>query len=154
MSANNLNFAAQVDDWCRQTDQRVLAVFRGAAQEVVSEMQKPVAEGGNMPIDFGYLRSSIAASNEAMPKINPLATGGVPAVYNPGDVTLVIAGTEMGQPLYVGYTAAYAPHVEYGTSMMVGRGFVRLAAAQWQVIVQHQIVRAALSVYSTRRSAS
>ncbi|MDB5617468.1 HK97 gp10 family phage protein [Tardiphaga sp.] len=140
--ASNLTFATDVDNWCRQAEERLLAVFRMSAQDVVSEMQKPVGAGGNMPIDFGFLRASIRASNDSMPQIDPSAKGGAPAVYNPREVNLVIAGTELGQPLYIGYTAAYATYLEYGTSKMAPRAFVRLAAMQWPQIVDRNIVKA------------
>ncbi|HWV44128.1 hypothetical protein [Pseudorhodoplanes sp.] len=86
-----------------------------------------------------------------------------------GDVTMVISGSEIGQTIYVGYTAYYAPFLEYGTAPHIiepkekaalhfdwkGEGvfftrvkhpgtrpvaFVGRAAAQWNVTV-NQVVQ-------------
>lgn len=92
-------------------------------------------EGGNMPIDSGYLRASLMASTK-MPK----PRGGAPEEgktysFDEGQVALVIAGAEIGDTLYAVYGANYARAVEYGHNGAPARGFVRLAAQQWQGIV-------------------
>jgi hypothetical protein len=57
---------------------------------------------------------------------------------------LTIAGAELGQTIYVGWTASYILPLEYGHSKQAPAGFVRLAAAQWQVTVD-QVTREAKS---------
>ena len=52
-----------------------------------------------------------------------------------GNITLVIAGAQLGQTIYIGWTAAYILPLEYGHSQQAPAGFVRIAAAQWQRIV-------------------
>lgn len=130
----NLNFAAQVDDWCRMTDKRMTAVFRESAERVIEEMQKPVGAGGNMPIDTGFLRASLMASTSGLPMMsrpNP----GTAASYDGGQISMVIAGAELGETVYAGYTANYAAHVEYGARGRPPRRFVGLAAQKWPEIV-------------------
>lgn len=139
--AQTLTFGAAMDRWALQLRSRATAIFRESVQEVVSIAQTPVAQGGNMPVDTGWLRASIRGSNESMPQVNPSAKAG-PATYDPGQIILVIAGTELGQPLYIGYTAAYAAAQEFGTSKMPPRAFVALAATQWPQIVNANIERA------------
>lgn len=127
----NKNFAASVDDWVRQTEQRMTAVFRESTQRVAS-----LASNG-VPVDTGFARASVRASTESMPPIDPGAKGDEGGAYpfDLGNVTLVIAGAELGQTIYIGWTAAYMLPLEFGHSKQAPAGFVRLAAAQWQVTV-------------------
>jgi len=129
-----LSFAAQVDDWVKSTERRLTAVFRESTERVIEEMQKPVGGGGNMPVDTGFLRASLMASTAAMPPMtrpNP----GAPAAYDGGQVSLTIAGADVGDTIYAGYTANYAAYVNYGANGRPPRQFVGLAAQKWQSIV-------------------
>lgn len=129
MAVSNVSFAAQIDDWVRQTEQRATAVFRQSSQEVISTMQAGV------PVDTGFLRASLQVGVNSEPvKADQPADGGQ-HTYAPTAATLAIAGAEIGDTVVASYSANYAPFVEYGTSKMVGRGFVRLAVEQWQSIV-------------------
>jgi hypothetical protein len=131
MAVNNLNFAAQVDDWTKKTEQRMTAVFRESTQRVAS-----IAANG-VPIDTGFARASIRASLDEMPGIVSGSKGEDGKTYpsNFGQVTLTIAGAELGNTVYIGWTASYILPLEYGHSKQAPAGFVRLAAEQWQVIV-------------------
>lgn len=129
------DFAAQVDSWVASSDRRLRAVFQESTQRVVSYMQTPSGGGGNMRIDTGFLRASIRASLSAMPGINPGAKpppGTAPnsIQWDAANVTLTIANAQLGQTIYIGYTASYAPYVENRF------GFVRLAAMTWQQTVR------------------
>lgn len=124
-------FSAAVDKWVLKSKNRAEAVFRESTQRVVSEMQKPVGAGGNMPVDTGFLRASVRASLSAMPTIDKGSRGAdISVSYDSSPVVMTIARAKLGQTIYVGYTASYAPYQENS------RGFVRLAAAQWQSIVR------------------
>jgi hypothetical protein len=126
----NVSFAAQVDGWVRQTEARMNAVFRASVQEVVSDAQSRI------PVDTGFARSSILASNKQMPSIDP-AKSGAPGAwpYTGLEIALVLADTDVGQMIYIGWTAAYAMALEYGHSQQAPNGFVRLAAQNWPQIV-------------------
>lgn len=129
--AGQQSFDAQVGDWVAQTKERLEAVFKESAQRTISLMVKYT------PVDTGFLRASVRASTSAMPKIIPTAKGGgVNVPYDSGAVLMTIAGAKLGQTIYVGYTANYARHVEYGTSKMAARRFVGRAASQWQRTVR------------------
>lgn len=136
------SFTAQIDGWVARTKQRTTAVFRTAAQDVRSEMQKPVGAGGNMPIETGFLRSSLQVGINTEPapasRDNP---GGVHA-YNETAADLTIAGADIGDVITMSYSAKYAPHVEYGARGRAPRRFVGLAAAQWQRIVTNATIKA------------
>ena len=135
MSVSNLNFAAQVDAWVRETEARMTAVFRQSAQETIEEMQTPVGEGGRMPVDTGFLRSSLQVSLNSEPvpatRENPGGSHGAPDA-----ASLVIGGAEIGDRIVASYSAVYAPMIEYGSGKRPPRGFVRGAAQQWQSIVR------------------
>jgi hypothetical protein len=143
MAAQNVSFSAAIDSWVKQTDARMTAIFRSSAQEVSLRVTGYLS-GDLVNVQTGFLRASQVASTESMP---PIKKGSKPkegATYslNSGQISLVIAGAEIGQTIYLGWTAEYGPYLEYGTSTIAPRGFVRLAAAQWQEIVRIQTVRA------------
>lgn len=131
MAVNGLNFGAQVDAWVQETKQRMDAVLRQSTQEVVSLAQ------ANVPVDTGFLRASIRGSLKSMPPINKAAKpiDGKSYGYSGSEISLTIAGAEIGDVVYIGWTAGYAGHVEYGTNKMAPRAFVRTAAAQWTAVV-------------------
>jgi len=145
--ADQGSFSADVSKWVRQSEQRLEAVFRDSAQTLSEEVKKPRAAGGNMPVDTGFLRASMQASNTEMPKIDKEVTPEENATYpeNSEQVELLIAGSKLGQTIYLGFTAAYARRLEYGFKgkdklgreyNQEGYGFVRLAAQKWQRIVR------------------
>ena len=129
MATTNLNFGAQVDAWVMATKERAEAVFRESTKRTVSIAQAAV------PVDTGFLRASIRASTSAMPTLSAARPSSGSFPNGAGDVVLTIAGAQLGQTIFVGYTANYAIYVEYGTSRMAPRGFVARAAQQWQATV-------------------
>lgn len=133
MAVSGLNFSAQVDDWVRATDQRMTAVFKESTQRVAS-----IASNG-VPVDTGFARASVRASLEQMPSIDPNARGAEGASYDAsgalGEITAVITNAQLGQTIYVGWTASYVIYLEYGHSKQAPAGFVRIAAEQWGQIV-------------------
>lgn len=132
------SFSAAVSAWVRKSEARIEAVFKSSAQDVISEMQEPgpsVANPqgfgtGHMPIDTGFLRASIqAAINEPRPAMLFRPPSAENVAYDPSPVALVIAGAKLGQTIYATYGASYAPAME------ARYGFVRMAAQNWQSIV-------------------
>jgi hypothetical protein len=128
------DFSATVDAWCLKSQKRMLAIFRGSAQRTVSIAQTGVP---HIPVDLGFARASVRASTESMPAIDPgfVNKTGQTFAYDPGEIVLVIAGAELGQTIYIGWTAAYVGELERGHSKQAPSGFVRLAAMQWQQTV-------------------
>ncbi|MFC0368007.1 HK97 gp10 family phage protein [Methylobacterium isbiliense] len=111
------------------------AVFRESAQRVIAEAQKPVAQGGRMRVDTGFLRASGTASLNGLPPATRDRPGEGTFVYNPAAAALVIAGAGIGDTIHFGWTASYARHREYGTSSQAPDAFMRTAAQQWPAIV-------------------
>lgn len=122
--------------------QRLLdAVFRQSTQRVISIAQKPVAEGGNMPIDTGFLRASFVTSVGSMP--SQRAAEGRTYAAAQAEVVATISRLRAGATFYGGWTADYAVHQEYGSRGRPPRAFLRKAIQQWQQIVTETVQRLA-----------
>ena len=121
-------FAAAVGEWARKVEGATELVFKEAAQELVTQLNTLV------PVDTGFLRASLRASTSAMPVLSLKNPGGSFSV-DPGEITLVIAGAEDGDTIYLGYTANYGAHVHYGANGRPGRPWVDMVAQRWASIV-------------------
>lgn len=130
-------FTAQVEAFVAKSRKKLELVFKESAQDVFEAAQRPKAQGGNMPVDTGFLRNSLQSS---------LNGQGGPS--GPESYVLVIAGSKLGDTVLGGWTAKYARHVEYGTSnedgtsKMAGSFFALKAAQQWQAIVSKNAAKA------------
>jgi len=117
-------FTAQIKAFADRTQEKIEAVVKQSAQEVFSIAQTPKAQGGRMPVDTGFLRNSLIAS------LNGSTVGGGADAY-----VLAVAGAELGDTIFAGWTASYARFMEYGTSKTPANFFMLSAAQQWQAIV-------------------
>lgn len=134
-------FAATVGDWADQVEGALEAVFRESAEELVRVMDLLLVESvyDRPPAPSGYkrtgfLRASLVASTTAMPMLtreNP----GVPVPADLSDVVLVINGADIGDTIYLGYTANYGAFVHYGARGRPGRPWVDMVAQRWESIV-------------------
>lgn len=134
------NFAAQVDAWTKKSQARCEAVFRDSAQTLCEEV---VARA---PIDTGFLRHGFTVSKSAMPMIDPNARGEKGKSYSAPSVTAAITNVSLGERIYGGFVAAYAAHLEYGTSKTAARRFVGLTVQRWPQIVKASIAKAKAAV--------
>lgn len=141
------SFGAKISDWVAQTKARQDAVFQYAAEELLSEVVRPgpsVANpdsfgGGNMPIDTGFLASSLSVE---------IGTGLAPLRTNPGGkhsfdasaLAVVISNAKWGDTLTASFAANYAIVME------ARYAFVRLAAQRWPEIVTDACKQAEASV--------
>ena len=141
------NFSATVSRWVQKTKGAPIAVFRESTQRFVNLMQKPEAAGGRMPVDTGFLRSSLQGSKT---QLNLRLKSGDPEGnynYQPQQITLVIGSINSGETLYLAYGAVYAMPQEFGGNGRRPKAFVRGAAAEWQRIVS-EVSREAEARYS------
>ena len=130
------SFQAQVAASVAKSKRLMKAVRDEAAQRVIEVMQTPVAAGGNMPVDTGFLRSSLMATVGAVNfGLRDRPSADAKYAYDAGAVSLVLLGAKLEDAVTAIYTANYARYQEYGTSHMQGRRFVALAAQQWPRIV-------------------
>ena len=123
-----LRFKSDVDAWVQETQARLDAVFKTAAQAVLEEVV------ARTPVDTGFLRASLTASLERMAPIRRGSRPGkdaTPGSYPPPDVALVINSARLGQTIYASFTAEYSGVVEYGGENRKAVGMVRLAAQNW-----------------------
>lgn len=143
-------FAAEVREAVERRKRAQLAIYQEAVQRVINIAQNPVGDGGNMPVDTGFLRASIVANltGDIPPATKPTLTKDGKAApvagYTGAEVNLVIQGATLDKPITVAWTAVYAARVEFGfvgqdslgrTFNQKGRAFLRLAAQNWPDIV-------------------
>ena len=130
-ATTKLDFGAQISDWARKSEARMLAVLRESTQRVVSKAQSRI------PVDSGFARASIQASLSGMP---PVGSGkpakGQSYAYNGGAVVGVIAQAKIGDVIHVGWTANYAGVLENGHSQQAPSGFVAISVMEWAAIVR------------------
>nr|WP_303682838.1 hypothetical protein [Brevundimonas naejangsanensis] len=130
------SFSATVSDWVKDTKERQQAVYIGSVQRLLSIAQEPVGIGGNMPIDTGFLRSSLVTNlGTAIPTMTFKPEGEQQHSYEATAVNLTIANAKITDPIVAAWTANYAVHQEYGARSREGRRFVGLAAQRWQEVV-------------------
>lgn len=123
------SFAAQVGSWANKVDGALEAVFKESAQELVAQLNQLV------PRDTGFLAASLMASTTAMPQMTR-ANPGAAVPGDLGDIVLVIAGADLGDTIFLGYTANYAAHVHYGARGNAPRPWVTMVAQRWIAIVE------------------
>lgn len=136
------SFSAQVDSWVRKSEKRLEAVVKESAQRVAVEVKR------RTPVDTGFLRNSLLASTSSMPLIDRNARPGAGGSFadDSSQIALVIAGAPLGKPIYLGFVASYAAHVEYGARGRAGAAMVRLTAQSWDRIVQSVVAEAKLRI--------
>ncbi|MFD2439740.1 hypothetical protein ACFSS8_05970 [Paracoccus kondratievae] len=122
-----------------KTKGQMKAVLSESVQDVIEEAQRPIAQGGRMPVDTGNLRNSLIS------ELNGVQIGTGATSY-----TLAAAGMEPGDIARFGWTAAYALRQELGfvgqdslgrTYNQAGKHFVEGAADQWPQIVARNVER-------------
>ena len=118
------SFTAQIKAFTDRAKEKLETVVKASAQEVFSIAQTPKAQGGRMPVDTGFLRNSLVA------ELNGSTVAGGADAY-----VLAVAGMDLGDTVFAGWTAKYARHMEYGTSRTPGNFYMLAAAQQWQAIV-------------------
>lgn len=129
------SFSAQVSGYVAQYKERLIAVRNQSAQDVFVQATTPRAQGGNMRVDTGFLRSSAVVTTGSPVAINPSARPQKGVSYNLNLSTSVgaIATAGLQDPLYIRFTASYAGVRESKDA------FVRLAAQNWQEIVRKNV---------------
>jgi hypothetical protein len=122
------SFSAVVGDWAHTVPMALETVFKESVQELVIQLNALA------PVDTGFLRGSLRASTSAMPVLSLENPGGT-FMADAGEIILVIAGADLGDKIYLGYTANYGAHVHYGANGRPGRPWVDMVAQRWSSIV-------------------
>lgn len=127
--------------WAENKDKLLTALLRNSVRELAKEASSTIPNGGRVPVKTGNLARSVVVDNEPPRVIEGLATG---------DYSLGIAGIKPGQPIYIGWQAAYARRQNYGfvgtdslgrTYNQAGYGFAEATAAKWDGIVKAQAAK-------------
>jgi hypothetical protein len=120
------SFSADIKNWNDKARRNMQGIMREATQELVEDAQLPVSRSGNMPVDTGNLRNTLASGLNG--------TFGRPAEDS---YIVTIAGMKPGDVAQFGWTAAYARARHYKPeSFGQGGGMFRDKAVQkWQRIV-------------------
>lgn len=133
-------FTAEVERFADLTRRKMELVFKQSAQDVFEIAQTPKANGGNLPVDTGFLRNTFVSG-----------LNGTTSATGPDAYVMTIAGAELGDSVIGGWTAAYALRMEYGFTGTDASGrsynqqgnFYALGAArQWQAIVARNAAKA------------
>lgn len=117
-------FTAQIKAFADRAKEKLETVIKQSAQEVFSIAQTPKAQGGRMPVDTGKLWNSLVS------ELNGSTVASGKNAYE-----LAVAGMDLGDTVFAGWTANYARHMEYGTAKTPGNFYMLSAAQQWQAIV-------------------
>lgn len=134
-------FTAQIEGWTRRVKEAEEAVFKESAQELVEQLTQQLESMiYETPESTNYkrtkfLQASLMASTSDMPRLS-IENPGSPVTPDFGQIELVIKNAEIGETIYLGYTAAYGAYVHYGTSTTAPRQWVTLVAQRWQQIVK------------------
>ncbi len=101
-----------------------------ATAELIVLANTPKTQGGNTPIDTGYMIASIFGGS----------AGGLPAQGTDQLIAVLNIATPF-QTFQFAWEAFYAPFVEFGTSRQDAQPFVRPAVEQWPSIVANVAAR-------------
>ena len=123
--ANNRRFVADVEKFADLSADKMLRVAKQSIQDTVRIAQTPVAQGGNMPVDTGFLRNSLITE-----------VGGSKVGEGSDSYVLGISALKLGDPFQVTWSADYAVPRHYMVGVGQGGGLWRDGAAQqWSRIV-------------------
>ena len=112
---------------------------RGASKRAFGPITNP-GGSGNLPVDTGFLRASLVVGRGTL----SLPTTAPPEnaqgfTWDAGDVTFVLSGASITDPIEARYTAVYARVAEYGGPNRRARRFVALAAQRWGEFVNQAV---------------
>ncbi len=125
-------FVSTVDEFIAKSIARMEAVSKTAIQSVIDDAQTPVAKGGRMRVDTGFLRASGQASLNGFPTgpdTKPKDATKNQFEFQDQGVLLVLGELKMGDSFFWGWTANYAKYREAHDA------FLDLAVQRWQEYV-------------------
>ena len=129
--ANNRKFVADVSAFADKTADQMLRVAKQSIQDTIRIAQRTVADGGDMPVDIGFLRNSLVTELRGA----QVAEGG-------DSYVLGLSNLQLGDPFQVAWTAEYAIPRHYMVGVGQGGGLWRdKAAQQWSRLVAQNAAR-------------
>lgn len=137
LGTRNYTATATTTAFVQATIKRMNALVLQSTQELVDIVQTPVAKGGKMRVDTGFLRASGQISLTGMPTGPSIGRkrgpddkeGSILYPSTPDAAVAQLANWKMGMPIFFGWTANYAKYRE------AYDGFLISGIQQWQSIV-------------------
>jgi hypothetical protein len=127
LGKRNYKFGAEVDEIVQRTEKRMLALMR---ERTVNDAQIPVAKGGKMRVDTGFLRASGQGSLNGMPTGPSRGDPNGTYPYDPQPMIAVLGSMQLGAVFHFGWTANYAKYRE------AYDGFLESALQKWPQTVE------------------
>lgn len=139
------SFEVAIDSFVNVSKEKMLDVIKQSVQEIVVDAQTPIAEGGKMPVDTGFLRWSGAASINHIPsgltegrKRSEGEVGVLPEYARDKEASYIsdlLIKLKIGDTFYFGWTAIYAEKQETYNLFMTS------AVKNWKQIVEKNVRR-------------
>lgn len=124
------SFSAQVDDIILVNEKRMLALVRESTQRVIDEAQTPVAKGGKMRVDTGFLRASGRIGFNSVPAgVVRDADAKKSYEFDIAPIALELGNIKLGDTVFFTWSANYAAYRE------AYDGFLSSAVQNWPQIV-------------------
>lgn len=125
------SLTADIEDFVAVSEKRMLAIMRQSIQDTVDNAQVPVAKGGRMRVDTGFLRASGSGSLVGMPTGPGRGELTAPNSYSYDGEPLVgvLGKMKFGDTFHFGWVANYARYRE------LYDGFLEAALRNWARIV-------------------
>lgn len=125
-----MSFAKQINEHAQKYERRMRQVFGASVEEVAERANTPVASGGRMRVDTGFLRHSLLASRGTLPRGPSTPSQGVNYSWSINSVTAELLRWRPDDAFFLGWTANYAIFRE------AKDGFMFSAAQKWKGIVE------------------
>lgn len=137
----NQSFSATIEAWARRAKDAEKFIFQRAAQRLAHELTDEVTRlvydqptVPSYPKRTGFLKASLVASTTELPRLS-LDNPGHDVAMDFGPIELVINGSDIGDTIYLGYTAKYGAMVASGASGRPPKPWVDLVVQRWKTIV-------------------
>lgn len=133
-----LSFSAYVTEWTRQSEARMLAVFKRAVELLADELTYGRQNGGRVPWVTGNMARSLTGA------LNSIVMTSAAETPPDGDAGAAIAMAQIGDFIHLGFQAGYSKRVNFGfvgqdslgrNYNQEGAHFVEYAATQWPIMV-------------------
>ena len=141
----NKDFNVKMDKIIANTKEKMFAVFKDSFQDVIEEASTPVASGGKMRVDTGFLRSTGSGALNALPrgesegrKRLPGEIGVLPEYSNydfTNSLQSLLLQMKSDNTIYWGWSANYAKYRE------LYDGFLISACQNWKSYVENNTRR-------------
>lgn len=132
-----MSFDKDIKNFANEYEIKLKRVFGSSVQALAEEANKPIARGGRMRIDTGFLRSSLKGKRHNMPSGAGEPSKGqtyskTESLDSAQEESIVseLLRWKAGDKFYLGWSANYARFREYKD------GFMRSAAQKWDLIVK------------------